>query len=170
MTVLSNVWTNADGLFVKFGAEEGAVGKVGSYEDTWGQLLAMTLHIDYTDIAASPAIMDYTTVLPAGSRVYKVEVLCETAATGTNAVLNVGLIQMDGSTELDYNGLIAAVPLTSIDAAGEQYDAILAATYAGALIGTTTSVDGFFTADYDTAAFTAGKWVVTVWYYKTLTT
>lgn len=170
MTVLSNVWVNSDGLAVKFGTEEAAIGRAASVEDTFGELQMSTVHFDYTDVAATAQILDYTSPLIKGTRIASVHVLCETAATGSGAVLNIGLIKEDFSTELDYNGLIAAVPLASIDAAGEVYDGIVGATYTGALVGTTLTEDGWLTVDYDTAAFTAGKWVVTVRYYTPVTT
>lgn len=170
MTVLSNVWVNPDGLAVKFGAEEGAIGKVGSLEDTYGEMQVMSIHFDYTDVASAAQILDYTAMLTSGSRLVRASILCETAATGTNAVLNVGLIKEDFSTAYDADGLIAAVPLASIDAAGETYESIIGATYVGSSIGTTLTEDAWITVDYDTAAFTAGKWVVTVFYYKPVTT
>ena len=178
MTTLSNVWVNGDGLAVKFGKEEGTVGKIGDHADTWGPLNVSEVHFDYTDIpslanilVAPQGILDYTTVIPAGSRIQEVRIWAETAATsGGSATLDVGLIQMDFATELDYNGLIAALALTAVDTAGEQTVLNKGSTSAGALIGTTTSVDGFLTVNYNTASFTAGKFIVQVMYYKPIST
>lgn len=172
MTTLSNVWVNGDGLAVKFGREEGLVGKVGEFEDTFGGLTDLQVHFDYTDIpllsailTAPQGILDYTVNVPKGARIQEVKITCETAATGSGATLDVGFIQGDFATELDYNGLIAAMPLASADAAGEQLVLNVGSTYAGALIGTTLTADGWLTVNYNTAAFTAGKWLVEVRYY-----
>lgn len=172
MTVLSNVWVNGDGLAVRYGTEEAAVGRVGSYEDTIAGLQVAEFHFDYTDLSATDGsgILDYTSPLLKGTRIQQVKVICETAATGAGAVMNVGLIKENFSTELDFNGLVAALPLASADAAGEQIILNVGSTYAGALIGTTLSEDGWVTVDYDTAAFTAGKWLVEVYYYTPITT
>lgn len=170
MTVLSNVWVNGDGLAVKFGPEEAAVGRVASQEDTWGELCSASIHFDYTDLAATASILDYNSPLISGSRIVEVRVLCETAATGASAVMNVGLIKEDFSTAYDADGLVAALPLASADAAGELVVLNVGSTYAGSAIGTTLTEDAWVTVDYDTAAYTAGKWVVTVFFYKPITT
>jgi hypothetical protein len=180
MTTLANVWINPDGLAVKFGAEEGAVGKVASFEDMVGSLQHMIVHFDYTDIPSlanvvsttvANGILDYTTVVPKGSRIHQVKLWAETAMVGVNATLDVGFVQMDYVTELDYNGLVAAAPTTVLEDAGAQLVLVEDSTYAGALIGTTlTTQDGIFTVNYNTAAFTAGKIILEVSYYVTMTT
>lgn len=158
-------WTNSDGLIVKFGTEEATVGTAGQYR-TNGPLRMVELTCTLTGLGTAAAVQDQHCVIPSGSRIDKVEVVAETAATsGGSAALNVGLIRLDRSTELDYDGFVAAMPKTAIDAAGEYNTLTPGSTSAGALIGTTLAYAGVLTADYDTAAFTAGKVKVRVFYY-----
>lgn len=160
-------WYNADGLLVKFGTEEATVGKTGGYRIAGPTQVAELVLDDMTLLSATATIQDYNLVLPKGYRIEKVTVQVKTAATsGGAAVLNVGLSRTDTTTELDYNGLIAALALTAIDAVGEETELVVGSTGAGALIGTVLANNGYFTVDYDTAAYTAGKIIVRVYYSK----
>jgi hypothetical protein len=97
------------------------------------------------------------------SSLTEVEVTNEVASTGTNATLNLGLVRItDASTEIDVDGLLVAAPRTDWDAAGETKLYRVGVTGVGALIGTATSYAGYLVADYDTAAFTAGRIRVTI--------
>lgn len=159
-------WTNGDGLYVKFGQNEATVGTVGEY-DTKGLERVVEAVITLTSLGTAAARLDETVTIPSGVRISKIKVINETAATsGGSATLNVGLQRNDRSTELDYDGLIAAAALATFNAAGETIEITNGSTGAGALVGTTTAYPGYLTADYDTAAFTAGKIRVQVFYYK----
>ena len=160
-------WYNSDGLLVKFGTEQGEAGVAGEYR-TSGPLRMVELEIeDLTTLGTSAAIQDDACRLPKDARIEKVEVITTTLATsGGSAVLNIGLQRSDRSTELDYDGLIAALPIASFNAAGETYEAVVGATYVGALVGTTLAYNGYLTADYDTAAFTAGAIKVRIYFSR----
>lgn len=166
-------WYNADGLYVKFGTEEATPGKVANYR-TAGPQQMLEIFVDETTLknmsaTAGATILDYNSVLPKNARIEKIEVIAQKACTsGGSAALNVGLIRTDLSTELDYNGLIAAMALTSIDADGETTSLVVGSTAAGALIGTTLAYNGYLVADYDTAAYTAGELRIRVYYTKNL--
>lgn len=170
-------WTNSDGLYVKFGTEEGKVAKGGTYS-TRGSLQETEIKIDLTTDAASTtaAIIGSATgsagvLLPGGVRIEEVEVVAEVAATsGGAATLDIGLIDTDHSTVLDDDGLVAALALTSIDAAGEKTVLRVGSTGAGAFIGTTLTSPGYLCAAYNTAVFTAGKVAIRVKYYNPQTT
>ncbi len=91
-------------------------------------------------------------------------------ATGT--AIDVGLIKTDRTTEIDYDGLLAAAPLGIMDLAGERTIFTAAttvpasATGTGALIGTTLTYTGHISASRtDSTAFTAGVVWMTVRYY-----
>lgn len=161
-------WTNSDGLHLKMGVNEAQLQHGGTY-NVLGPLQETEIKILATTIGSSAAILPANSVgveIPSGVRIEEVEVVAETACTGAGAELNVGLIRLDRSTELDYNGLVAALALTAIDAAGEKTVIRVGSTGAGALIGTTLANPGILTFDYDTAAYTAGKIVVRVRYYN----
>lgn len=164
-------WLNDDGLFVKFGTEEATVSKGGTY-NVLGPLQVSELKADYDDFGSSAAIPEssngsYGVGIPSGVRIEKVEVIAETACTsGGSATIDIGLIRYDRSTELDYNGLVAALPLASINADGEKTELTVGSTYVGALVGTTTAYAGLLTVNYGTAALTAGKVALRVYYYN----
>lgn len=166
-------WLNADGLYVKFGAEEGATAKGGAYS-TMGPLSMTEVKMDLpADAPAALTIIGSAsgqlgTALPDGVRIEAVEVVAETAATsGGAATLTVGLKQrQDRTTNVSTNGILNALALTAIDAAGERSYLTPGSTGAGALIGTTIANGGFLAANFGTAAFTAGKVVLRVYWYK----
>ena len=158
-------WTNGDGLRIKFGTNEATAGTVGEYK-TLGLERVLEAVITLTSLGTSAARQDETLMLPAGARISAVKIINQTAATsGGSATLNVGLQRADRSTELDYDGLVAAAALSTFNAAGETSTLTNGSTGAGALIGTTLAYPGYLTADYDTAAFTAGVLRVQVMYY-----
>lgn len=159
-------WMNADGLYLEFGTTKATTENVGEYK-TYGDFREINVRIpDLTAIGSSATILSQGLKFPTGTRIARVDVITDTLATSSgSAVLNIGLIKEDRSTELDYNGLVAAIPLTSIDTAGETTSLVVGSTYAGALIGTSTTDVGYLCADYDTAAFTAGALNVRIFLY-----
>jgi len=159
-------WKDNDGLYRQYGTSKATNDTAGEYKN-YGAVREMEITIpDMTAITSSPSIVSNSYRFPSGMRLQEVQVITDTVCTGTGAVLNVGLIKDDRSTELDYNGLVAALPLTSLDAAGEQTTLKVGDSYAGALLGTdTTDAASYLTMDYDTAAFTAGAIRVRVRYY-----
>lgn len=165
---MANTWTNSDGLFIKFGATEGTVGGITGIG--WaaeysrladGRHMVEVVLNPMTAIPSSAAsgagIVSDTVTIPSGARMDEIQVFCDTVATGTGATLNLGLVDQDRSTEIDYDGFLAALALTSIDAAGERTTVTAGSTSAGALLGTTLTNTGLISVDYDTAAYTAGK-------------
>lgn len=158
-------WMNNDGLYLEYGTTKSAIDPAGEYPTT-GDFREINIRIpDMTTITASPAIISQGFKFPTEMRIARVDIISDVAVTGTNAVLNLGLIREDRTTQLDYDGLIAAIPTTSLDAVGETTSLTVGATYAGALIGTSTSNVGYITADYDTAAFTAGAVNIRIFLY-----
>lgn len=162
-------WTNNDGLRVKFGTEEATVTVGGEFRSP-GSLRWVEFDLDYSVLtsatAGSTIVMD-NVAIPLGARIERVQVVAETAwdSAADNFVLDMGLIALDRSTEVDYDGLIASLPQASMDPAGEINEIIIGHTYVGALVGTTLAAAGLVTVDYDTAAPTAGRSVIRIYYY-----
>lgn len=160
-----NSWTN-DGLTKFYGTSRTTPTTAGEYRHD-GPLHMIEVKIDLTALATGAAVLANTTELPAGMRIEEIEIVADTAATSSgSAVLNIGLIRQDRTTELDYDGFVAALAKTAYDAAGEKTVIRVGSTGAGALLGTTLAYAGLLTADYDTAAFTAGTIYVRIRYYK----
>ena len=158
-------WFNSDGLYVKFGANEATAGVAGEY-NTLGARRCIEIRIaDLTTIPdTTQTILDQNVWMPDNARIEEIEVINTTAATGSGATLDLGLIRFDQSTELDYDGLLANAPLTDWDTLGETKSYSVGVTGAGALMGTVITQPGYFVATYDTAAFTAGALRIRVWY------
>jgi hypothetical protein len=159
------IWTNNDGLRVKFARDEAVKGQGGEYE-TDGAKRETIVVFDYTDIGSSAAVVDEHVYLPAGARIERVDFFVDTAFTsGGSATLDLGTVLTSTfSTEQDYNGLIAAAALATINAAGKTLQLTVGSTGAGALIGTTLAAEGCITVNYNTAAFTAGKGRATIFW------
>jgi hypothetical protein len=158
-------WLNADGLYVKTGYEKAAAGNPAGEYKTLGRLRDIEVRVSLATLGTARSILSDVTYFPKGARIEEVEVVVETAATGTNAVLNLGLVRTDRTTTYDDDGFVAALAVTSMDAAGEKVVLRPGVTGAGAFIGTTLANVGLLVADYDTAAFETGVIRVRIRYY-----
>lgn len=157
-------WLNQDQLYLKHGTEKTVPNKAGEYRNVGG-LREVEVKIDLAQVGTNPTILSDVTFIPAGVRIEEVEVVVTVAATsGGAAALNLGLVRTDRTTAISANGLLAAIALTAIDAAGEKVVYRVGTAGAGSLIGTTTANVGYLTADFDTAAYTAGQIIVRVRY------
>lgn len=162
------IWVNSDGLVVKLGTIEATAGRAGQYADPLGGQHITEIAVNLVDVvlADGGTILDYNTIIPKGANIQKVEVETLVAVTGTSAVLNIGLSRSDLTTELDWNGLgtAAALTQTAMAAKGTVLTYIKGTANAGALLGTALANNGILTADYDTAAFTAGRIAIRVYW------
>lgn len=163
---MSNVnWLNSDGLYVKFGVLEGAVGHAGEYNHL-GPVVPMELSIpDLTKLTSSRVVQDYNTFLPIGAFVESVTIEVIVGTTGSGATLTVGLTKLtDLATSV--GTLVVAAPQTSMTTAGQRIiiNGTTNSSLAGTLIGTVLTFDGVFDAEYVTAAFTLGQVEIRVEY------
>jgi hypothetical protein len=174
------VWNNNDGLFVKFGIEEGRVGKGGEYSVEADGSRIYTFYVTSADVqSATPAILGSVAAanlgtwgvdLPKGLLIESVETIAETPVTTSGALgtlnLSVGLIRDDRITAYAPTGLTAATFVgTSIDAQGEKTTLTAGSTGAGTLVGTILANNGVIVvanAGHATAPFTGGKVAVRV--------
>lgn len=164
-----NAWMNDDDLYIKFGLSEGVSTNGGQILDS-GPYRCVELDLDYTDFASSATIVNDVVTIPDGARIDRVQIVTVTAfdSAGDAFVFNVGLVKADDrTTAIDADGLVAALPQASVDAAGETQEIIIGHTYVGLLIGTTLTDTGLICVDYDTAAPTAGAMKLRIFYYMT---
>lgn len=159
------VWTNNDGLRVKLGTTEAEVTRGGWLNTNGDQVCEFV--IDLANLGSASAKLEDTddVIFPSGFMTTQVEVINETAATGSNATLNLGLLRQDYSTADDADGFLAAAPRTDWDAVGETLVYRVGTTGAGAYLGVPLTNAGVLCADYDTAAFTAGRIRVRIYGY-----
>jgi len=162
-------WYNSDGLLVKLGTEEGTVGIGGETGMTGDRRelafdMSQALLLSLTSVAGAVILGD-NLWLPKNARIEEVEVEVITAVTMTGSgTFDLGLIRTDRSTQLDYDGLVAAAAKATLTPAGARLNLIAGSTAAGALIGTTLSNNGYLVANYNTGAFTAGALRVRIKY------
>lgn len=157
------------GLYRKYGTDKATTATGGEYRND-GLLREIEFKIDLTTLTETETPLDDNVFFPK-MRVQEVEVITTTAAA-TGVAIDVGLIQTNRTTEIDFNGFLAAFPTAQMDLAGERTIFTSAttvpasATGTGALIGTSTSTVGYVSASRTTAtAFTAGVVLVKIRYY-----
>lgn len=166
-----STWFNSDDLLVKYGPNSfKSTSKGGSFATSVAGENIVELTIDLTGLADANAIMNDVVRIPASALVTKVEIVATTAATGANAVLDLGVVSAtDRSSDADDDYFTAAVAQTSIDVLGDVVTLTQGvATHGvgiGAVVNATTYPHGVLvTAGYDTAAFTAGEVKVRIYY------
>lgn len=150
-------WINNDGIRVTFGE---AVRTEAAAPNQAGENLVVGFEVDLADLATGVTNFGVRDgiAIPKGAIIDSASITVLTAATsGGSAALNVGLTLSDG-TGGDADGIDAAVALTALNAAGKRV------VCDGALINTALASTLYFAADYDTAAFTAGRVRVDVHY------
>lgn len=168
-------WTNRDGLFIAYGTDEAANAGGGEYTtDGYTRITDHTITLTSLATTATRITGDQTrfhkNFVP-----MKVTIVADVAATsGGAATLDIGFNRAsDGTTAVDIDGLVAALPLASMNVLGETTILLPGATNAGALLGTVASTlyNMVLVANYNTAAFTAGKIRVQIeWVRRTTTT
>jgi len=159
-------WKNSDNLYLKFGPDKATPNIAGEYV-TVGELREVELTITLANLTQSETPLSDVLMLPAGVRIEDVVVVTQSVAA-TGVAIDLGLIKnSDRSTEVDYDGLLAAFPLASMDTAGEKSIITVGSSFAGALIGTTLGFTSLVTCSATTAtAFTTGVIRVRIRYYK----
>jgi hypothetical protein len=106
---------------------------------------------------ANKQILDPTVMIPNGAFIEQVSVVVTKETTGANANFNLGLVDQDRSTEIDFDGLLAAADAFNGGTdLGTVTDYVVGTTEAGALIGTKITNTGYLVGWADTADFTAG--------------
>ena len=160
---------HADGLYQKYGITK-AVPAIGGEYCTPGLLREVEVKIDLTTLTQAEVILLDVTLIPK-MRIHEIEVITLTAAV-TGTAIDVGLIREDRTTELDYDGFLAAFVTASMNSAGEnsiiRKDVTVPTGLAGtgALIGTTLTNPGYISASRtDATAFTAGLILLKIKYF-----
>lgn len=158
-------WTNDDGLTIKFASEEAEntpLGEYGNYDPGSVHLLQLDINPESLDTVGKKVWTSCRLPGTGGKVCYikKAEIHTETAFTG-GGTLTVGFDNVDG-TVYDADGIDATVAYTSMTAGSEiECD--------GAKVNTRLDNDQalYLTTTVATAAPTAGKGWVKIWYYLT---
>jgi hypothetical protein len=170
----SNNTVNADGLNVYYGLGEAITTRAGEFQMSDGTHVTEVI-IDLatlpTAASGNEQIVADNVCIPNGAFIEKVEVLVlEEPVTSGSPNLDLGLVDQDRTTEIDFNGLLAAA-----DAFETGTDLGVVVTYytdtteSGALVGTQITNTGLITASPDTADWTDGTLRVRIFWYVPLT-
>lgn len=161
VSLKTGYWDNGDGLRVAFPQTAGTVTRGGEVDFDGRHMTKAVIALASlpTQASGNKQIILENCVFPAGAFIEQVEVFVTkepTDASGT-ANLDLGFVKTDRSTELDFNGLLAAADAFN---AGTDLGAVVlydtSTTESGALVGTVLAFDGILTANPETADFTGG--------------
>ena len=167
------IWHNGDSLVVTFGHEEGQVathpaGEYLTHDGSGAQV--MEILINLASLTQTETILNNAVKIPANAHVLWVETICIVAAA-TGTAIDVGIIAEDRSTEVDFNGFLAAFETGDMNAVGETrrffetHTQPASITGTGALVGQEVTTGGWLSASMtDATAFTAGKVKVRIGY------
>lgn len=170
----TNEWVNGDGLLVTFGTDRARAARAGEYSRLSDGQHNVSVIIDLatlpTAASGNELILDDTVTIPNGAFITKVIVtVLEEPTTSGSPNLDLGLVDQDRSTEIDFNGLLAATDTweTGTDL-GRVTEYTLGSTEVGALVGTQITNTGLLTASADTADWTDGTIKVDILFYMPL--
>lgn len=164
-------WLNKDGLFLQFGADKATAETAGEFAfDGPNRVVEFTLNL--VPLTATAAIQSNNLLFPAppAGQMYieKIEITVETAATGGTS-FSVGLIQTDRATiPTNYStAFVNALPLASVNAAGQLVTISNGSTGAGGLIGSqpANATGPYYITALAAGTFTAGVVRVRIYYH-----
>lgn len=158
------------GLLNLYGADIARVRRAGEYSvlSDGRHLVEVTVALASlpTVSSANVQILDDSVTIPKGAFIEQIDVLVTKETAGTNANFNLGLVDQDRSTEIDFNGFLAAADafnsgtdlgsITNYSIYGYGSTNPTLTTEGGALIGTKITTTGLIVGYADTADWTAG--------------
>lgn len=159
-------WLDNGGLYQKYGIDQTIAKKGGEYR-TNGKEREIEFYLNLAELTETETVIDDNLFMPAGVKITEVEILVETAAA-TGVAIDVGFIRTDRTTEIDYDGVLAAF-VTATMTIGNKVVLRKGGTQAGAMVGSgvATANVGHITASRTTAtAFTAGLVKITIRYER----
>jgi hypothetical protein len=163
---MANIWTNKDGLKVAFGKDQAPKQLVGEFHND-GPLHCAAITFDYTDmpaVASNSVVIDATDnfVLPKGSIVEKVEIFCDVDidSTSDDLTLNVGWVDLDGTSNADVDAFVVAATQTELNTGGTNVSGWVGAEVGG----NKTTAPKLLTWEVDNHAATAGSGTIRLYY------
>jgi hypothetical protein len=167
---LNNSQTSTiNGQFQKYGTSLARATRVGEYMDTSSGRHCVEATIALASLptvsSTNVQIIDDSVTIPNGAFIEEITVLVTKETAGSTANFNLGLVDQDRSTEIDFDGFLAAADAFNGGTdLGTLTQYIVGTTEAGALIGTKITNTGLLVAWADTADFTAGVIKVRIFY------
>ncbi len=163
---MAQTYDDIGGLHQVYGVDAAATQNGGEYRNNSNER-EIEVTIDLATLTETETVLFDNVFMPAGMKITEIEILVETAAA-TGVAIDVGFIRTDRTTEIDYDGLLAAF-VTATMTIGNKVVLRKGGTQAGAMVGSgvATANVGLITASRTTAtAFTAGRIKLTVRYER----
>ena len=168
-------WSNSDGLVVGFGthSDDDDVPAVvsGGGGMRYVQTVIYGVNIPDTASATNGIAYPQAHVIPRGSIIHRATLQVVIAFTGSSSLLDIGLWSRGNTTEVvdDADGLWDGGTIAEMTTVGETnvLDGALLPLADGVttgVVGLVSNSDVILTAEWETAAFTAGKALLTVEY------
>lgn len=157
-------WTNNDGLYIKYGQTE-VTPSIGGTVVSYGEVQKIEFDLDLTTLTDTAAVLMDNVVIPDNSIITKVTVFVTEVTAGTNSNLNLGLHQLDRTTAVDADGLLAAADAWHTSAIGTVTEYVVGTTEAGADVGQLTTVPCLIVGYYDTGAYTDGTLKIVIEFF-----
>lgn len=162
------------GLLNKYGTDKSRATRWGEFADTASGLHCVKGMVALaslpTQASGNKQIVDDTVTIPNGAFIEKIVVLVTKETAGVNANFNLGLVDQDRSTEIDFDGFLAAADAFNGGTdLGTITEFVVGTTEVGALVGTKITNTGLIVAWPDTGDFTAGVLDIRIYYSMPLT-
>lgn len=163
------IWTNADGLRVRFGLDEAVPAKVTEYR-THGPKRFVEILIDPSllpTVAQNSVIIDDSYTLPIGAQIEDVQILASDDFTAGTGTLNIGIINRYPATPdiTDVDALVVAATVAELNTGGTNtsgWIGVRAKNGGGA--GLRLEAMAWLTWEVDTAAIVGGFATVRVYF------
>ena len=159
-------YVDIGGLYQKWGLEQTVTSNAGEYRNN-SKEREIEFSLNLVTLTETETPVADNVFFPAGVKITEVEIFVETAAA-TGVAIDVGLQRTDRTTEIDYDGILAAF-VTATMTVGNKVVLRKGGTQAGAMVGSgvATANVGHITASRTTAtAFTTGLVKITVRYER----
>lgn len=158
-----SIWTNSDGLKVRFGLDRAT--SVPSGFDAASNRKSITHKFAFGDIADTDVVApaEDEAFIPAGSIITSAILYVTSGFVGATGTLDIGLKLADG-TNTDDQGIDAAIAVTALNDLGDTIVCDGAYIADGDLTALRITADQYIMTTWDTAAFTAGAATLVVEY------
>lgn len=158
-------WTNSDGLTLYYGTDKARVEPVGEFGDKGAPVRCTEIRFTYSDmpaVASNSVIISDKYSLPIGAKFSEVQIQTWTDmdSAGDAMTLNVGYVDLDGTSNADVDYFVVAATQTELNAGGTN----TAGWIGAAADATPLTTAKYITWEVDTAAATAGAGVIRIFW------
>src|ERR1044072_1563705 len=111
---ITQSWLDNGGLYQVYGVDQATTENGGEYANV-GASREIEVRIDLTTLNQNEVVQLDNVFFPVGMKIQEIEIDVEVAAA-TGAAIDLGFIRTDRATEIDYDGLLAAMPTATLTA------------------------------------------------------